>query len=343
MIFNLFLALISFIYLTFLNTILKRLDFCLDKTSTEEKHKELLSLNQKVPLSGSFYFILIIFFLTYEKHISIFIASLVFFCIGLLSDLKITTSPKSRLLIQFSILLLFLFFNKNLQIDTRIEHLNLLMEHEVFRILIISFFLLVLINGFNFIDGTNNLCSLNILIILIFLYFITKDIGFFEFETLINNLSLVLFIFIIFNFFGKNFLGDGGVYGLSFFIGIVAIKITQNSSQVSPYFIANLLWYPAFENLFSILRRILLNKKNYLADNFHLHQLLYKYLDNKKFFNKKYILSSITGILINSYFLIFYLIGFNNYSDTKLQLFLIFTNITIYLFIYYKLKKKFND
>ena len=61
----------------------------------------------------------------------------------------------------------------------------------------------------------------------------------------------------------------------------MSIELSQLSDKISPYFIANLLWYPAFENLFSIIRRILSSKKNYIADNHHLHQLLYSYLNKK--------------------------------------------------------------
>ena len=43
------------------------------------------------------------------------------FLIGLLSDLKITNSPKIRLLAQFFVVIIFLLLNKNPQIDTRIE------------------------------------------------------------------------------------------------------------------------------------------------------------------------------------------------------------------------------
>ena len=64
-----------------------------------------------------------------------------------------------------------------------------------------------------------------------------------------------LSIFIIFNFFGKNFLGDGAAYGLGFLLGYILLKISLLNNNVSPYFIANLLWYPAFENLFSILKK----------------------------------------------------------------------------------------
>ncbi len=266
-----------------------------------------------------------------------------FFCIGLLSDLKITNSPKKRLLIQFFLLIFFLFFNNDFRIDTRIEILNLLMSHEILRIIIISFFFLVLINGFNFIDGVNSLSSLNILIVLFFLYFLSKDIDATEIQNLVHILLISLSVFVIFNFFGKNFLGDGGVYSLSFFLGVIVIQLSVLSEQISPYYIANLLWYPAFENLFSIVRRIISNKKNYLADNNHLHQLLFKFFHKKNIFKKKYLLSSFIGILINFYLFLFYLIGFEDYSDTKRQLFLILINTLIYLFIYYLLQKKIND
>ena len=62
----------------------------------------------------------------------------------------------------------------------------------------------------------------------------------------------------------------------------------NKTDQVSPYFIANLFWYPAFENLFSIIRRVLSQKKNYLADNLHLHQLIFIYLSKKKLLKKYY-------------------------------------------------------
>ena len=218
--------------------------------------------------------------------------------------------------------------------------MQLFLANDNLRIFIISFFFLVLINGFNFIDGVNNLCSLNFLIVLIFLFFLSMDINIKIFNKEIYSLLLFLLVFVIFNFFGKNFLGDSGVYGLSFLIGYISIVYTSSEIKISPYFIANLLWYPAFENLFSIIRRSIVNKKNYLPDNEHLHQLIFKYLNSKNWIKKKYLLSSLTGILINFYLFIGYLIGYSNYSETYFQVIIIFINVTIYLFMYYSLKKQ---
>ncbi|WP_435149230.1 hypothetical protein [Candidatus Pelagibacter bacterium nBUS_32] len=337
---NSFLMIIfSYFFLLTLNYLLKKNNLLLDRASNKEKHKILLSLNYKVPLSGSFYFFPFIFFFFYEENILLVFISCLFFCIGLLSDLKITDSPKLRLFIQFFLLIIFLLFSKNFQIDTRIDFLNNLMNYEFLRILIIAFFFLVLINGFNFIDGVNNLCSLNLMIVIVFLFLISKDLNNLYFQKITLFLIFPLFVFTIFNFFGKNFLGDGGVYGLSFFLGVIIIQLSLSHKQISPYFLANLLWYPAFENLFSIIRRSITDRKNYLADNHHLHQLLFKYLETKNFFKKKYLLSSLVGVTINIYLLLFYIIGFIDYSDTKRQIYLILANILIYLFIYYKLKK----
>jgi UDP-N-acetylmuramyl pentapeptide phosphotransferase/UDP-N-acetylglucosamine-1-phosphate transferase len=65
-------------------------------------------------------------------------------------------------------------------------------------------------------------------------------------------------------------LGDGATYGIGFLLGYFLLKIFIRTQNLSPYFVANLLWYPAFENLFSIIRRNVSKKNNYLPDNDHL-------------------------------------------------------------------------
>ena len=74
--------------------------------------------------------------------------------------------------------------------------------------------------------------------------------------------------------------------------------------------------------------------KNYLADNYHLHQLLFKYLSKNKFFKKKYLISSFTGIFINLYLIIIYMIGYVFYSKTNIQVFLMLISVFIYIVVY---------
>ena len=333
-----FLFLIIFLFI--INIILKKFDISLDKISTGENHKSLLRSDNFTPLSGTYYFLPIILFLFFQIDFIVVICCSLFFVLGLLSDLKIASSYKLRLLIQFLFLSLLFFISKEIVISTRITFLDNLMNYNLTRILICTFFFMVLINGFNLIDGTNCLCSLNLLIITIFTFLLVRNLNL----NFINNelyiLIISLTIFLLFNFFGKNFLGDGAAYGLSFLVGYILVKLATADITISPYFIANLLWYPAFENLFSILRRTLSNKNNYLPDNYHLHQLIFKYLKVKKFINKTFLLSSFVGIIINLVLLIFYYIGYVFYNHTITQVALILSGIFLYLITYYILRYK---
>ena len=339
--YNLLLFVIFFIYLVLINFYLKKYELFIDNASLAENHKLLLNKKgDKIPLSGFFYFIPIVCVVLYSKDLSTLILCLTLFAIGAMADIKVLTSPKIRLLVLFISLFFYVYLNDQIIIDTRIIILNELMNFDLLRVLIITFFFLVLINGYNFIDGVNNLSSINFLIVIFFLCLLSNDLNlnFYNDKIVLLIISLIVFIFL--NFFGKNYLGDGAVYGLSFLIGYMAINFSLLDGRISPYFIANLLWYPAFENLFSIIRRSFYKKKNFLPDNAHLHQLLYKYLKNKNLIKKNFILSSGTGILINLYLLSTSYIGYINYSQTKTLIYLLIFNVSLYILIYQILKKR---
>ena len=332
----------SAIYLLILNYYLVKFGVCLDKVSKTENHKALLISDNFTPLSGTLYFLPFFLISFYSLKPEILIICSLFFILGFLSDLKILTSYKFRLFFQISFLSLLFYISDDLEIYTRIEFLDNLMNYELSRIFICTFFFMVLINGFNLIDGTNSLCSLNFLAIFIFINLITTkmNISFVNYE--LNLFTLVIVIFFIFNFFGLNFLGDGAAYGIGFLLGYILIKISLIDQSISPYYIANLFWYPAFENLFSISRRTFKSINNYLPDNDHLHHLVYKYLKKKKLIKKNFLLSSLVGLIINFVLIVNYSIGYIYLTSTVVQSILITSGIILYLFIYYNLAKKLN-
>ena len=269
------------IYLFVINYFLKKFNFSLDIETVEEKHKSLLRNNSSTPLSGTLYFLPAVVILFYDFNYSLIICCSLLFMLGFCADLKIITSYKKRLIVQFFLISLLFLLNKDIFINTRLDFIDNLMNINLIRILLCAFFFMVLINGYNLIDGTNCLCSLNFLIITIFTVLLINNLNInYDYKEL-TILVIILFIFLIFNFFGKNFLGDGAVYGLSFFLGYVLLEISLINNSISPYFVANLLWYPAFENLFSILRRNFSRKNNYLPDNDHLHHLIFTTLKGK--------------------------------------------------------------
>ena len=214
------------------------------------------------------------------------------------------------------------------------------MNYDLSRIILCTFFFMVLINGFNLIDGTNSLCSLNFLIISILSYLIIHNLNISFIKHELNIFIIIITIFLISNFFGLNFLGDGGAYGIGFLLGYILVKTSLIDSSISPYFIANLFWYPAFENLFSILRRTFTYKNNYLPDNEHLHQLIYKFFVKKNFIKKNFLLSSLVGLTINLILVINYSIGYIFLSNTVVQIALIVGGVVLYLLTYYSLAEK---
>jgi UDP-GlcNAc:undecaprenyl-phosphate GlcNAc-1-phosphate transferase len=334
------LSLVLIIYLTTLNFLMKKFKICLDVEGLNEKHKSLLRINNNTPLSGTFYFLLIflLFFLDLDKSVLIILSLL--FLLGLAADSKIITSYKSRIIFQFIFLFIMFFINKDIVINTGFLFINILMKYDILRILICVFFFMVLINGFNLIDGTNCLCLLNFLIISIFVYFLIFKLDINQFDNEIKILIISLLIFLLFNFFGLNFLGDGAAYGIGFLLGYILLKISLVNQQISPYFIANLLWYPAFENFFSFFRRLFIKKNKYLPDNQHLHQLLFKFLKKYISIKKNFLISSLVGILINFILFIGYLLGYNFLDHTKIQIIIILTSILVYLLTYFYVKKK---
>ena len=123
---------------------------------------------------------------------------------------------------------------------------------------------------------------------------------------------------------------------MSFIIGVFSVKFF-NLNHVSPYFIALLLWYPAFENLFTIIRRKFYNYKNVdKPDIQHLHHLVIRNLKKKKY--KKFVLKNIFGFSVFVFNIIVFSIGSMFIYDGKIQIFLIIFSVTIYILIYQRFK-----
>ena len=156
----------------------------------------------------------------------------------------------------------------------------------------------------------------------------------------IINIIIVLAVLIYFNLFNRLYLGDSGSYLLGFLYSLILVKFYTNNSLISPFFIILLLWYPGFENLFTILRRYLIKKSPSKPDIRHLHQLAYDYLKKYFFFKKKILINNFAGFLIVFYNFFVMVIGSFFIFNSKALLLVIFFNIMLYCFIYNFLSKK---
>lgn len=335
---NLILIVILNISLTiFLNILFLKGNILVDKKQLA--HKSFAS-KDLVPISGGFLIFvnLLIFSNNYLANIFLF----GIFFLGVFSDLLIIKNPLKKFFIQAFIVFTFLFFLKISIISTKIPFVDLFLKNKFFALFFTGFCLLVLINGSNFLDGINTLvCGYYILIIMAILFighYYKINYNFLEFY----YLAIVLFIIFTFNFFSKTYLGDSGTFLLSFLIGYYLINLCNfnfdSDNFISPIFILLLLWYPAFENLFSIIRKILNKKNPSEPDNLHFHHLLFSYLQ-KKGKNKKNI-NSLTGLIINFYNLLIFLIGVYFFNKTNYLSILVTFNILIYIIFYFLLLKR---
>jgi UDP-N-acetylmuramyl pentapeptide phosphotransferase/UDP-N-acetylglucosamine-1-phosphate transferase len=315
----------------------KKFDFFNDDISYSN-HKIIGAENRSPLVIGGIFFVIVFLYFNPYSSINFNITILLITFLGLMSDKNIFPNPSIRLVIQILILLNFVYFAE-LQInDVRIDLLNRLLSNNIFNIFFTVFCLAILINGTNFLDGLNGLVSGYYLIVLLsIIYLIDNNFNIIEVEFL-KIVFLTLTIFYIFNILGFVYLGDSGSYLIAFVIGVHMIELNEIKYLISPYYIVSLLWYPAFENLFSFLRRVLkrINVSN--ADNMHLHQLLYLFIESKKILSIK-ILNSVSSLII-LFLNIPGIVLSNLYISKSVPLLkIIFVNIFFYLLIYYFLAK----
>ena len=322
---------IFYVYLlliTFLSLIFKKRGMFLNYSG--DIHQSF-SNKKNIPLTGGLFVLIPIVFFLNDLFINFFIVSI--YLIGFFSDRKILVSPKKRFLIQCILVLLFvIIFDLKIN-SSRIELFDIILNNKIFAIPFSAFCLLILINGSNFIDGLNGLlisCTIIILFMLAKLSLIDSSI--------ISNQSIYLIIFILLlllllNIFNVLMLGDSGAYLLGFFLGFIIISSHASNPNISPYFFISLIWYPCFENLFSILRKINREFSPLKPDSKHLHQLVFFFLTKK--FNLKLIISNnlSSAIICFFNFLIIYISALNP-SSTIFQIKLIITSIIFYNVIY---------
>lgn len=252
------------------------------------------------------------------------------------SDINLLSSPKLRLLMQSLIILLFVFFLDIGIKETKIVLLDNMLENTYFRYFFTTFCLLILINGSNFIDGLNGLLISYFGIIFAIIFYLNFYIVLSLEKELIILFVLVLIYLFLLNINNKLFMGDSGSYSLSLLCGYFLIKIYEHNQEISPFFIVLLLWYPCFENLFSIIRKFSLKKSPVTADSNHLHQLVFVYF-KKKDFVKYFSINNISSFVIILYNIMIFLISLYDPANTQLQIILILLNIFIYLLVYFKL------
>ena len=331
-IYVIFFTLLSILIFNYLS---KKNQFLIDKKFN--LHKSFATKNI-VPITGgvSLLVVSLIFLKFDDQYLKLFL--IVIFLVGFLSDINYLFSPTRRLILQILIVFAFIYFEQIFINSIRIDIFDNLLTNIYFKYFFTIFCFLVLMNGSNFMDGVNTLL-VGYFLILSFVTLISVE----KFGLLYNvdNLRVlicILLIVFLFNFFGKLISGDSGAYLISFTVGYFLIELAESSNRVSPYFVACLLWYPAYECLFSMIRKVRIKKSVADPDSRHLHQLILLFF-KRKFNLKGNFLNTFTGLSINTFNLVIFYMAFENVSQTKNLILINFFCLLIYSSIYYFLNK----
>jgi UDP-N-acetylmuramyl pentapeptide phosphotransferase/UDP-N-acetylglucosamine-1-phosphate transferase len=133
-------------------------------------------------------------------------------------------------------------------------------------------------NAINIIDGFNGLASMVTICMLLSLAYVALQVD--DMFVLITALMVAGATagFLVWNYpVGLIFLGDGGAYFIGFMLGELALLLVMRNPEVSTWYAALLLMYPAFETIFSVYRRMFVRGKSpAVPDGIHLHSLIFR-------------------------------------------------------------------
>ena len=304
-------------------------------SETGDVHQKFAS-KSKIPLTGGLMIFLGYLYFLDDSVLSFIFFSFIILILGILSDLKVIKSANFKFILQILIIISCVVFNDMQINDTRIFYLDEFLKNNWANYFFITFCVLIVVNGTNFIDGMNTLSVGHYLSVSLIILYLFMD------QTIIiDNISIIyivilLLIVFLFNFSNQLFLGDSGSYLLGFSFSIFLINIYNWNPIISPFFIILLLWYPCYENLFSILRKNILKRSPMNPDANHMHQLIFFFIKKKL---KLKIISAnlLTAQIINIYNFCIFIIGLKFIAKSEVQVLLILISVVIYTAIYFKL------
>ena len=192
--------------------------------SVLDRHQKFASLS-KIPLTGGIFLFLSLLYYFNQNILSLILFSFFILTLGIFSDLKYIRSASIRFIFQISIVTCFVIHNDLQILNTKIYLLDQILSNHIFNYIFVSFCILIVINGSNFLDGLNtlNIGYYTIILFIIFILTSNQILDIYEFN--IQYLLLIFIIIYFLNFFNKIYLGDSGSYLLGFLFSIFLIKI----------------------------------------------------------------------------------------------------------------------
>lgn len=206
---------------------------------------------------------------SYKSILLLYFSFLFIFLLGLLDD-KYSISPDKKLMVLFVICYVYVISDNTVRIEEiRLDFINLTIEINKFSPIFTSIFIITFIILSNMFDGVNGQSSIFFIFTLIILGINNPSI----INYIIFMISLI-FVFFFFNIRSKIFLGDNGIYALSFIISIFYLK-TYNiygNMNFDQFILISLI--PLIDMIRVSILRIFKGISPMRPDTTHIHHLL---------------------------------------------------------------------
>lgn len=231
-------------------------------------------------LSFGFIPVSVVFDINAAEVSLLILSSVPVFLTGLAEDLGYEMKPKTRLVAAAMSSFLAILFFKIWLTKLGIPGLDSLLSFAPLAIAFTIFSTVGVVNSFNLIDGLNGFSSYVAVSIAIALSIIFFEVGNLQMTIFLILLTASVLGFTVLNFpYGKIFLGDGGAYVLGHLLVWSAIILVNYDTDVSPFAIFLIFFWPVADTGLAIWRRWSLGDPTYRPDRLHFHQLVMRFLE----------------------------------------------------------------
>lgn len=258
------------------------------------------------PISGGIIYLISILIVTiiiqffFETDLSfyfniLFISSIYFF-IGIFDDKKNPSTFFKTIIVLIPLIIITFFFENLVVNELRFKYLfQNTISLKFFAIPFTVFCVFMFFNALNYADGKNGVCISYVICIIIFLTTLSNQIKEFYYLNI-----LILLIILYFNLKNKLFLGNNGVNFLSIFLSLIIIK-TYNLNNFILYCdeIFLIMLIPGIDATRVTFQRIYKNISPVQPDKKHLHHYISVFVDEKFIWLVYSLLASSPIILLN--------------------------------------------
>lgn len=322
--------------------ILKKINFLKGLFSIDAISIQKIHAGFSPKIGGILIYITLIVYSFTDSTFSNFLKNILFFCIPFFfiisyEDLTNRLNYFARLIVICLTSLSIIVFNITSYPVIDLPFISVITtEHRLAMVISLTLCLTGLINAYNFIDGANGFLYFVSFGSILSLLYISNHIGDFQIIIFLEIFLYFLTIQFLFNFpSGKIFFGDFGAYFIGLILGYVSIIIFAKHPNLITSLVILIFAIPIYEFCFTIVRRLISNKSIFVADNLHLHHLIYDFL-LKKLKNKILANNLVSIILLPLIFLPYFWIrcfGFMSYESVLTGL--IVTVCCYHLFYFY--------